>query len=84
MTLTINLSSEIEAELVSRARASGLEVASYVEQVLRDKISVQQNEELSPTERANLWRQATHDLPRTPPLSDEEIGRESIYGDRGL
>jgi hypothetical protein len=29
------------------------------------------------------WRQAAKGLPRTPPLSDEAISRESIYCDRG-
>jgi len=34
-------------------------------------------------ERAAAWRESTRGLPRTPPLSDDAISRESTYGDRG-
>lgn len=34
-------------------------------------------------ERAEAWRKSAQGLPRTAPLSDEAISRESIYGDHG-
>lgn len=36
---------------------------------------------LSPAERAKGWRETAERLPHTPPLSDEAISRESLYGD---
>jgi hypothetical protein len=38
---------------------------------------------MSPAERAAAWLASTEGLPLTPPLSDEEISRESLYGRRG-
>ena len=83
MTVTIQLPSDIEADLVAQARAQGLDLPQYVEQVLRKQVQPQGGTVLSPTERAEAWRQSTRGLPHTPPLSDEVINRESIYGDRG-
>ena len=36
----------------------------------------------TPSERAVAWRESVFDLPLTPPLSDQAISRESIYGAR--
>jgi hypothetical protein len=83
MTVTIQLPSDIEADLVAQAQAQGLELAQYVEHVLREQVPSRQQSFLSPAERAEAWRQSTRDLPHTPPLSDDAISRESIYGDRG-
>jgi hypothetical protein len=83
MTVTIQLPSEFEAELASQARAHGLDIAGYVEQVLRQQVATQRSTApMSPAERAEGWRQSTQGLPRTPPLSDDAISRERIYGDR--
>lgn len=81
MTVTIELPSDIEADLVAQARSHGLDLPQYVEQVLREQIPTQAGSALSPTERADAWRESTRDLPHTPPLCDDAISRESIYGD---
>ncbi len=83
MTVTIELPSDIEAELVAQARAHGLDLSQYVEHLLREQHSPRAGSALSPAEMAAAWRESTRDLPHTPPLSDEAISRESIYGDRG-
>ncbi len=83
MNFTIQLPPDVEAGLAAQARAHGLDLAQYVEQVLRERISPQAGSLLSPAERAEAWRQSARGLPRTPPLSDEAITRDSIYGDRG-
>jgi hypothetical protein len=82
MTVTIELEPDIEAGLVALAKAKGLGLPEYVERVLKDQISVQGGG-LSPAERAAAWLASTDDLPLTPPLSDEAMSRESMYGPRG-
>lgn len=83
MTVTIQLPSDIEADLVAQARAHGLELPQYVEHLLRGQVPRRAGSALSPAERAAAWRESTRGLPHTPPLSDDAISRESIYGDRG-
>ena len=82
MTVTIELAPEIEAGLVALAKAQGLGLPQYVERVLTEQISVQTGP-LSPAERAAAWLASTDGLPLTPPLSDEAISRENMYGPRG-
>jgi len=83
MTITIELPPEIEADLTAQAEAQGLLLPQYLQQLLRGQVSVRPDTALSPSDRAALWRESAKNLPRTPPLSDEAISRESIYGDRG-
>jgi hypothetical protein len=83
MTVTIQLPRDNEADLLAQAQAQGLDLAKYVEHVLREQVPPRQGGTLSLIERAEAWRQSTRGLPHTPPLSDDAIGRESIYGDYG-
>jgi hypothetical protein len=83
MTVTIHLPSDIEADLVAQARAQGVDLPQYVEHVLREHVPPRAGPALSPAELAEAWRQSTRGLPHTPPLSDDAISRENIYGDRG-
>jgi hypothetical protein len=83
MTVTIELPPEIEAEVIALADAQGLPVAEYVQHLLLEQVPVRPGASVSPTERAALWRESVKGLPHTPPLSDEAISRENIYGDRG-
>ncbi len=83
MRVTIELSPEIEADLVAQAKARGLPLPQYVQHLLRQQVLVRTGVALSPIERAALWRESVKGLPHTPPLSDEAISRESIYGNRG-
>ena len=83
MTVTIHLSSDIEAVLVAQARDHGLELHEYVEALLRGQVSPRAGSALSPAERAAAWRESTRGLPHTAPLSDDAISRDSIYGDHG-
>jgi hypothetical protein len=83
MTVTIQLPSDIEADLVAQARNHGLELPQYVERLLRGQVPPRTVSALSPAERAAAWRESTRGLPHTPPLSDDAISRDSIYGDHG-
>jgi len=84
MTVTIELPPEIEAELTVQADAKGLSVRQYLEHLLREQIAGRGTADLSPLERAAAWRESVKDLPHTPPLSDEAISRDNIYGGRGI
>jgi hypothetical protein len=83
MTVTIELPPEIETGLTAQAKERGLPLPQYVQQLLLEQVHLRAATSLSPAERAALWRESVKDLPQTPPLSDEAISRESIYGDRG-
>ena len=82
MTVTIELSPDIEAGLVALAKAQGLAVPQYVQRVLEERVSVRALE-LSPAERAAAWRSSVDGLPLSPPLSEAAISRDSMYGARG-
>jgi len=82
MTVTIELSPDIEAGLAALAKAQGLALPQYVQHVLKERVSVHPSE-LTPAERAAAWRSSTDGLPLRPPLSDDAISRDSIYGLRG-
>ena len=83
MTVTIELPPELEASLVAQAQAQGLPLSQYLQHLLREQIPAHGCVAGSPAERAAAWRESVKGLPPTPPLSDQAISRESIYGDRG-
>jgi hypothetical protein len=82
MTVTIELSVEIEAGLAALAKARGLALPQYLQHLLEEQVSVRAAG-LSPAERAAAWRASVEGLPLLPPLSDAAISRESIYNPRG-
>jgi hypothetical protein len=83
MRVAIELPPEIEADLTAQAEAQGLLLSQYLQHLLRQHVPVRAGAALSASARAALWRESAKGLPHTPPLSDEAISRESIYGDRG-
>ena len=82
MTVTIDLRPEIEAGLAILASEQGMSLAQYVSHLLEEQVPGR-GQALSSAERAAAWRESVKGLPRTPPLSDEAISRESIYDARG-
>jgi hypothetical protein len=82
MTVTIELSPELEASLGALAAARGVELPEYVQHLLEEQVSIHA-ENLSPAERAAAWRASVNGLPLRPPLSDAAISRDSIYDVRG-
>jgi hypothetical protein len=94
MTLTIELPPDVEAGLVAQAQADGVAVSEYVQNLVRGQITARMSAsatprpayELSPEEwvrKFDEWTRSHAEL-NLPLLSDEDISRESIYGDRGL
>ena len=80
MAVTSDLSEETEAALAAEARARGLPLRQYVSRILTSMVHEGAGTRLSGADRARLWREGLKDLPYTPPLSDEAVSREGIYG----
>jgi hypothetical protein len=83
MTVTLDLTPEIEAGLAALAARQGLSLAAYLQHLLEEQVPLRAGAALSPRERAAAWRASVKGLPHTPPLSDEAISRESLYDARG-
>ncbi len=83
MSVTIELPPEIEAGLAAQAAARGLSLDRYLRQLLEGQAPAGRRTPLTPAQRAAFWRDSASALPRTPPLTDDAISRESIYRDRG-
>jgi hypothetical protein len=81
MTVTLDLRPETEASLAALAAEQGVSLEQYISHLLEGQVLDQPP--LSPAERAAVWREAAKGLPHTPPLSDDAIGRETIYDTRG-
>lgn len=94
MNITIEFPPEVEAGLLAQARAEGLGVADYVLNLVRGQLTARPAAgtpakpayELPPEEWVRTfeaWARSHADM-NLPLLSDEAIGRESIYAERGL
>jgi hypothetical protein len=81
MTVTIELPPEIEASLAAQAAAQGISLQQYLRHLLEEQVP--QGKPVTPAERAAFWRQSTTGLPRTPPLPDDAISRDTLYDTRG-
>ena len=64
-----------------QASAQGLSLQQYLRHLLAEQLP--RSEPTTPRERAAFWRQAVAGLPRTPPLSDQAISRDTLYDMRG-
>jgi hypothetical protein len=81
MTIRIELPPDIEAKYAAEACAKGVPLERYV----RDHLIAQAPAplDMTPQERARALREWAKSHRATPPLSDDAIRRESIYGERG-
>lgn len=82
MTVTVELSPETETGLAARAAAQGMSLQQYLRHVLEGQVPTDRKP-MTPRERAALWRQSATGLPRTRPLPDQAVSRETIYSTRG-
>ena len=86
IVMSLDVNPDTEARLLALAHASGLSVEEFLKEVVEERsrqLHVSASPPLTPLERAAAWRDSVKGLPRTTPLSDEAIGRESIYSERG-
>ena len=89
MTLTIEVSGELEVALLERANRVGLTTDRVARNVLSDALTpgLHQENSLSPTvtdgaEKAKAFVEWAKSHRYTPPLSDEAISRDNMYPDR--
>ena len=79
LTIVLKLRPELEARLSADAEKCGLTMEEYVGRLIQEPRA---ESPLTPAERIALWEGGLDDLPPAPLLSDEAIGRGSIYGER--
>jgi len=84
MTITLELSPDLEAKVNRNAEQNGMRLEDYVRQLIENAPPPQEKslmETLSPAEFAIALREWSESHTHWAPLSDEAISRESIYGD---
>jgi len=81
MPVKLQLSPDLEAKLGAQARARGLSLEAYLEQLLRERSHVQTAPSVDPAERARSFETWAHSHPLTPPLLDDAVRRQSLVRD---
>ncbi len=80
MNVKLELNPELEADLLAAARARGLSLETYLEQVILEHC-IHHN-----ASRAEDWEKEfdawVDSFPETPLLSDEAVSRADMYPDR--
>lgn len=83
MTLRIHLEPKTEANIAANARASGLALPEFVEELLRSQFGGEPRPQVSNEERIRIWLEDIIESPDTPLLSDYAVSRESMYDTDG-
>jgi hypothetical protein len=85
MTIQLQLKAEIEARLIAQATKEGLSVEVYLECLIEDSLTTQEEQSFSQVATQEEWETALTNLINSPafalapPLSDVAISRDSIY-----
>jgi hypothetical protein len=83
MSLTLNLSPDVEKGLTALAQARGMSLGDYLQEIaVREAAGISENIGSSGEERAKAFLEWAEDFPDTLPLSDEAISRAGMYPDR--
>jgi len=87
--MTLTIPPELEAQVQQRAFSEGMTLESWMQQILQRELGRAETpasslqDQLSPEEWVRQFHEWAESHDRTTPLlSDEAIGRESIYPDR--
>ena len=79
MSVVLDLTPEVEAQLSAQARANGMTLEEYLLSILEGAaISITQTT-LSPEQRATAYEAWSAAHKPTPALSDHAVSRESMY-----
>ena len=82
MEVTIELPPDLEAKYAAAARALGVSLERYLLKRLIEAAPVTASQGMSAEERARAFEEWAQSHRATPPLSDEAISRETLYGER--
>lgn len=82
MTVTVKIRPEIEAELLTQAKASGMTVEEYVLSVVEGVVLPAAQTTLSPDDRAAAFEAWSARHRPTPPVSDHAVSHEAMYEGR--
>jgi hypothetical protein len=83
MTVTLDLTPELEKRIVSAAMAQGLSVEAYLLSVIEATAVPAAGERASLREFEVAMDELSEGLDQVPVLAPEALTRESIYGHRG-
>jgi hypothetical protein len=81
MTITLQLSPQIEEVLVSRAREQGMTVDAYVRSVIENSAVGSQMLAMSPADFEAALDELSENAEDLPILSSEACTRRGIYGE---
>ncbi|MBD2386829.1 hypothetical protein [Cylindrospermum sp. FACHB-282] len=85
MTIQLQLKPEIEARIIAQATKQGLSVEAYLESLIEDSLTNQEEQSFSQVATQEEWETALTNLINSPafalapPLSDAAISRDGIY-----
>jgi hypothetical protein len=82
MNVTLSLNPEVEKGLIVRARARGVSLDDYLQELVEKDIGLAAATGTSGEEKARAFVQWAKSHRDTPPLSDEAVNRASMYPDR--
>jgi hypothetical protein len=82
MIVTLSLSPEVESSLMARARTRGVSLDDYLEELVAREAGLAASPSTSGEEKARAFVQWAKGHRDTPPLSDEDISRATMYPDR--
>ena len=84
MTIKVELNPEIEAWLAAGARASGVSIEKFAENVLHEALAqnARPSGQMSPEELKAMLKAIAEGSERLPRVSISEFTRESFYEDR--
>ncbi len=83
MTITVDVSPEVEAELIRQATAHGLALEAHAASLLEDAVSLPTGSlEINRDRLEITLREMAQFSYKIPELPDEAFSRESLYRDR--
>ncbi len=83
MSVTLNLDPDVEKGLTALAKARGVSLSDYLQEIAaREAAGLLAKAGSTGEERAKAFLEWAESFPDTPPLSDEAISRASMYPDR--
>jgi hypothetical protein len=83
MTVKLELTPEIEENLLAQARAKGLSLEDYAVRVLGERSRIAPTEGRAPADLARAFERWAHNHPALPPLPDEAFRRANMLRDAG-